>query len=290
MKHISLTKFDDHQAYKDGRSITWIKLLVDIINEFDKDGIPKKYYKMPDTAKLTYLHLLCLAPRFSNNIPYPDDKWLKSQLGISNLNLQPIEEQGFVEISASSVQIRTDSYRSVPEKEKEKEREKENDISVIFDCWNKYKKYKKFKGHQKITPEIERAVSLRLKEYSVSDISQAIDNYAKVLLGNDYRWSYAWTLYQFLTRHNPQYRDELQIYRFLPNNFSDYDYLTDQSKRSKVIQEKKPTTPAIKFDPASHWQSKTDEQVKKEYLQGNRTMKELIAKHRPDVLGMVKEA
>ena len=109
----------------------------------------------------------------------------------------------------------------------------------VFNHWNKHKgQFKrggqKFKGHYQLTNEIKKAISQRVRDYSVEDICKAIDNYAKVLTGADYQWSYAWTLYQFLTRHNPHYRDELQIYRFLPNYFVEDDYLTDNAKRRNV--------------------------------------------------------
>ena len=127
MKYIKIKNWDDFQAFKDGRKIKWIKLLIDIIDEFDHKGFPKKFYKMPDSAKLTFLALICLKPRYSEQIPYPSDKWLKEQLGIRTLNLQPIISNGFIEICTESVQSRTEPYESVPEKEIEKEIEKEKE-------------------------------------------------------------------------------------------------------------------------------------------------------------------
>lgn len=109
----------------------------------------------------------------------------------------------------------------------------DNDISVIFNKWNSYKGQRSWKSHRELSPEIEQAIKLRLKDYTVEQLVGAIENYAKILLSKDYRWTYAWTLQQFLTRHPKENRDELQLYRFLPNSFFDTDYLTDAA-RSKV--------------------------------------------------------
>jgi hypothetical protein len=124
MRYIVINKWEKFQQYHDGRKIDWIKLQIDIINEFDKMGEPKKYYSMPDSAKLTLLHLLCLRPKYEK-IPYPDSKWLKTTLGINSINVQPLVEAGFITIIDDSVQSGTDSYESVPEIEIEIEKERE---------------------------------------------------------------------------------------------------------------------------------------------------------------------
>ncbi len=117
---------------------------------------------------------------------------------------------------------------------------KEEDNNSIFSHWNSYRAMRGWKSHTKLTPEIKKAIRDRLKEYSVDDIKGAIDNYAKVLLSKEYKWSYAWTLYQFLTRHSPQNRKELQLYRWLPNSFYETDYLTDNARRQRQEARLKP--------------------------------------------------
>ena len=126
---------------------------------------------------------------------------------------------------------------------------KEN-TTVIFDKWNFYKGKKKWKSHPKMSYEIERAISEQLKHYSGEDLCAAIDNYAKVLLSPDFTWSYAWTLQQFLTRSQPNNRNEKQLWRFLPNNYHDDDYLTESAKSSRINRSREKARDREQY---AHW-------------------------------------
>jgi hypothetical protein len=104
----------------------------------------------------------------------------------------------------------------------------------IFHHWNSYVGLTSFKANQKITwhahrvlsPEIREAVHLRLKDYSEADICRAIDNYATVLFGSRFFWTYVWGLHEFLTRHMERTRGSpLQLCRFLPDNFQESQYV-----------------------------------------------------------------
>ncbi|MBN2591616.1 MAG: hypothetical protein JXA96_17250 [Sedimentisphaerales bacterium] len=109
MEFIKINNFEKFQHYKDRRP-TWIKLLTEIIDQFDAEGNPKKYYILPDTAKNTFLHLLCLRANYIDKIPYPNDKWLKKRLGLSRISLQPLVVVGFISIDSNSV---SKPYQSV---------------------------------------------------------------------------------------------------------------------------------------------------------------------------------
>jgi len=141
------------------------------------------------------------------------------------------------------VEVRNDeSESSVTQSRVEKSRVEESRVEkerVIFDCWNSFKGKRNWKSHRELSYEISEAITKRLKHYTVEQICGAIRNYAATLLSRDCLWSYAWTLYQFLTRHSPQQRDELQIYRFLPNNFSMDDYLKPEAKKRIIEQQRK---------------------------------------------------
>lgn len=114
---------------------------------------------------------------------------------------------------------------------------KSNTIVVVFEKWNSFKG-KKWKSHKTLSYEIKTAITEQLKHYSRDELCSAIENYAKVLLSNDFKWSYAWTLQQLLTRTSPTNREERQLWRFLPNNYHDEDYLTDSAKKRRVTQRK----------------------------------------------------
>jgi len=102
MKYITIEHWERHQHYKDRRP-KWIKLEIEIIEEFDADGNFKKFHPMPDDAKLTFICLLCFRANFNDKIPYKDEKWLAKQLGIETINLQPLVNAGYISICDNPV-------------------------------------------------------------------------------------------------------------------------------------------------------------------------------------------
>ena len=73
-------------------------------------------------------------------------------------------------------------------------------VVTVFRYWNK-----KMKGvgiqHRVFSDVRKRKIkSLFNQEYSVNDVCQAIFNYREVLGGEDYFWTYAWTLEDFIQR------------------------------------------------------------------------------------------
>jgi len=123
MKHIIIPNYEKFQFYHDGRNLLWIKVLVEIIDQFDKDGAPKKFYTLPDVSQLNYIKLLCLRSRYNEKIPYPNDSWLKEKLGVTDLKLQPLEIAGFIELVTDLVQTPTDLVQ-VPTKQSHKTKTK----------------------------------------------------------------------------------------------------------------------------------------------------------------------
>lgn len=126
-------------------------------------------------------------------------------------------------------------------------------IQTIFDQWNTYKgqsaycekklatynngKPRKWRGHSEVGIAIIQAIRKRMKEgYTAGDLCKSIHNYARVLLGQDCRWSYNWTLPDFLTVKQTDGR--LQLWRWLPNLFILDDYQTVKA-RKQVAQQKK---------------------------------------------------
>jgi hypothetical protein len=135
----------------------------------------------------------------------------------------------------------SDSRKLVLSEVSVKLREDTKNECVIFDHWNFYKGRQKgngkgkWKSHDEMTHEIKQAIEDRLKQYTPEQLNRAIDNYAKVLLSKDFAWSYAWTLRQFLTRHQkPPNQTELQLYRWLDSGFAEDDYLTPNAKARRI--------------------------------------------------------
>lgn len=114
-------------------------------------------------------------------------------------------------------------------------------IAAIFAKWQLYKGQGSWKSHKSLSYDIKIAITEQLKHYSVDDLCVAIDNYARILLNKDFKWSYAWHLRHFLTRKN---RDtgEQQLWRFLSSNYQDDDYLTDIAKKRRIKQKREHKT------------------------------------------------
>jgi len=137
-------------------------------------------------------------------------------------------------------QLQTSSGATPLKIERESKRESKDKYTVIFEKWNSYRGKGNWKSHREITYEIKQAIDEQLKHYSEQQICEAIDNYAMVLLGREFQWTYAWTLYQFLTRSRKDNQQEKQLWQFLANNFSEDDYLMPNAKRARVERARRP--------------------------------------------------
>lgn len=155
------------------------------------------------------------------------------------------------------------------------------DISIIFEKWNFYKGEANWKSHRELTYEIEQAIAEQLKHYSVKQICGAIENYARVLISNEYKWSYAWTLQQFLTRKQKEHPDEKQLHRFLTNSFADDDYLTKSAKQNRNGQAREHT---------NNIRDATEEKLIDLYgKDGEFHLNWLIDKLRPEIRGLTND-
>ena len=110
-------------------------------------------------------------------------------------------------------------------------------VQEIFDHWNSVKVCRKWKAHRKLTYDITRAVVVHFEHWSISDIKDAISNFAKIVQYNDYKWTYdKWGLATFMSRREPEDKGAYRWWRFLPNNFREKDELTKDAiqLRAKV--------------------------------------------------------
>lgn len=86
-----------------------------------------------------------------------------------------------------------------PEQDKDEDTEVHSDIYMsarrVFDHWNSKDiiRHRSFRQH-------ERHIVARLSEYTERELKEAIDNYATVLKGKEYWWTYRWGLDEFLVR------------------------------------------------------------------------------------------
>lgn len=91
-------------------------------------------------------------------------------------------------------------YRSatVPREEKRsKEKRKEDNNSVaLLQVWND----KEIIQHQKVTPQLSKAIDKALLSFTAEEIVRAVETYNTVLKGDEYFWNYKWTFTEFLGR------------------------------------------------------------------------------------------
>ncbi len=75
---------------------------------------------------------------------------------------------------------------------------------IIFVYWNR----KKIVKHRVLTERIRRKINGQLKDYTLSEICKAIKNYAEIVFGDGYFWTYKFTLHDFLQRGLEKFMSE----------------------------------------------------------------------------------
>lgn len=140
-------------------------------------------------------------------------KWDKHQEGLHKRT-----KPKFPEYPGSSGNI----LEVPPELELELEHEheenlKDKDIYTVFAHWNE----KEIITHRELTGKLRGHINARLENYSLSEILAAIDNYDTILKGDEYFFSYKWSLEEFLTRGNG-------LIKFLPDSDPLTNYLKNK--------------------------------------------------------------
>jgi len=83
---------------------------------------------------------------------------------------------------------------------KEEIKDNKDNIKIIIKQWNS-KNIKNIENRETNTKEKTIAkINTSLKDYSITEIIEAIDNYHSILEGDEYYFSYKWQLWEFLNR------------------------------------------------------------------------------------------
>jgi len=181
-----------------------------------------------------------------STIPHPNGEW-----GMGNGETRTLNKKSDFTSSMFVKEPLDNGYITV----KEPLKCKESNLHV-FNHWNKYtggkvtkdSKHITWRSHRlrndsSISPDVSNAISQTLKGgHTAEQICSAIDSYAKVLLGEDYIWSYAWNLVDFLTRGEEKHKQAARKWwRFLPDNFIEDHYLTDAARKKRANTAHGPT-------------------------------------------------
>ena len=103
----------------------------------------------------------------------------------------------------------------------------------VFDYWIVKGVYK----HKELTEDMENAIKKTLKDYTLEQIKEAMDNYAE-MYKSDYEYcSYKWTLIEFLTRKQKD-TGIRQLKLHLNEGVSYKRYLEYKSKAKDPVEEK----------------------------------------------------
>lgn len=180
--------------------------------------------------------------------------------------------------------------------------------TVVFEKWNSHKSIKGWKSHNKLSYEIEIAITEQQKHYSIEDLCAAVDNYAFILGSSDHcvfnigkkHWDKFWTLREFLLRSTSTDRKEKYLYRFLPSVFAPTDFLTQAAKgrwqNKKVAEQAKQKMAEQKKQEENYVPAKTISNMPMEELvtqyndpKASPFLKKFIKKIRPEIKEILKE-
>lgn len=165
MEFIRIKDWDKLQHYKD-RNPPWIKLHTCLLFDY-------KFTRLQDDSKLLLMLLWMLASRLSNEIPC-DLSWIRNQLNIKKVELQPLIESDFIEVYQNdSITIAT-CKQDAPQRQRQRQRRVETDNGDLFEqFWQVYPKkvgkgkakesFHKIKPSKELFDQIISAVEIQKK-------------------------------------------------------------------------------------------------------------------------------
>jgi len=102
-----IKNWDKFQQYKDDRPVHWIKLHVELLDDFH-------FEELPELDQLYILKLWLFAAK-NKGCFEGTDKFIARKIGASKLNMDKLVRTGFI--------VRTEKYETVPREEKRREEE-----------------------------------------------------------------------------------------------------------------------------------------------------------------------
>jgi hypothetical protein len=124
MAIIKIVKWDDHQHYRDKKSLAWVKLYRDMLTSYT-------WVSLDDASRVLMVALLLLAGENDNSIP-ADPAYIQRRAYLSKKpNLQPLVNVGFIEILEGDSRVTleelyTNSRETLGQRREEKRIYREN--------------------------------------------------------------------------------------------------------------------------------------------------------------------
>jgi len=114
---------------------------------------------------------------------------LKREKGLPKEGVKPIPNQGVTKENKETIQ--------------------KKEIIDIFDYWNK----KEIIIHKRLDQTTASSINARLKDNSIDEIKDSIHIYSVALKDDDYRWTYYWTLKDFMHKGYDKFKDKDIAYK-----------------------------------------------------------------------------
>lgn len=206
-----------HPLYKD-RDIRFVKVFLNMLD------VTPEYANIVEIDKWRLVAFIMLEIQVGREV-LMEEKYLtrkgfdftQRSLGVTLTALQPLIEIRN-EPSPDGVIL-----KRIIKPKSDKDIKLENDYKEIYDYWNK-QKIVIHRDYLKFRP----CIKSRLEIYTVNELKEAITNYVTVLKGDEYYWSYKWTIDQFLVRKN-------SLDKFTRNNFN-----LNQYKKTQTLAKRDP--------------------------------------------------
>lgn len=173
---------------------TSIKSALNELKEFGYLEVVKKMPNQTTTGRIEYEYIVYEQKKV---------KIKEMSVNVGEELLQEIEKL-WVENQGVENPIQYNNKQSITKKENINNIKES--VKEIFDFWNLQDIIK----HKELTDNIVKVIDKTLKEYSVEQIKEYIERYAKVIKSQDYFFKTKWTLIEFLKQKNamPDFKDD----------------------------------------------------------------------------------